>query len=93
MIPLATITAASATVARFGAVAALCWIGFELHQLGASAGFVDPSVERQAVALEEIAQGMKRAREAAILSDDRGDVLTALHEIRTAVDDASLAHR
>ncbi len=93
MLVLQRIAAASTTIARFGAVAALCWIGAELHGIAASARYSDPSTERQAVALESIAARL-RAREENTLGHDNGaEIVGALREVRDAINDQALTHR
>ena len=93
MLTLKRVAAASATAARFGAGAALCWIGVELHAIAESARFIDPSPARQAAALESIAARLRARDEGSLARGDASEIVAALHEVRDAINADALKHR
>lgn len=93
MLVLQRIAGASATIARFGAVAALCWIGAELHSVAESARYVDQSPSRQAEALESIAAKLSAHEESELARNNGAEIVGALREVRDAINGQALTRR
>jgi hypothetical protein len=79
--------AISSPVALYGCVAALCWIGGELHAIATSARYVDPIPAREAAALDLIAARLDQVS----VTTGGADIAQELRGIRESIAALSLS--